>query len=125
MFQIQIQEKMQEIFKDNIPNTLYMNYQELQQSYGFTQAAWENLLDDPDFKRHIDIQLAKYLEIEARKALQKLANAPHSTEVSGLIKTIESSKLLQQKHNQRQNVVLTYLPRKDKNNVSNSIVQAE
>lgn len=102
MFPIEkAKESLKQKFIENIPESLYMDYRELSQALGSSPKQWEALLDDPEFKQFIEVQIAKYQEINARKALNRLANDPNlaSSDIQALNKVLESSKILQQKFN--------------------------
>lgn len=113
MFPIEkAKESLKQKFIENIPESLYMDYQELSQSLGSSPKQWEALLDDPEFKQFIEVQIAKYQEINARKALNRLANDPTlaSSDIQALNKVLESSKILQQKYNAKEHIVFSFIP---------------
>lgn len=105
-------ESLKQKFIENIPESLYMDYQELSQALGSSPKQWEALLDDPEFKQFIEVQIAKYQEINARKALNRLANDPTlvSSDIQALNKVLESSKILQQKYNAKEHIVFSFIP---------------
>lgn len=113
MFPIEkAKESLKQKFIENIPESLYMDYRELSQALGSSPKQWEALLDDPEFKQFIEVQIAKYQEINARKALNRLANDPNlaSSDIQALNKVLESSKILQQKFNAKEHIVFSFIP---------------
>lgn len=103
-----IKEKLQQTFEDHIPNSLYYTYQELSEHLGSTPRTWENFLDQPDIQRLIEQKLNKYMQIDARKALNRLANDPNlsSHDISALKHLIENSHLLKQKAETKQHILV-------------------
>lgn len=107
-----IQNKLKEQFENNVPDSLYMTYEELAQHLGSTPRVWESFLDLPETQRYVEQKLNKYLQIDARKALNKLANNPtlSSQEVAAIRHLIESSNLLKQKAETKQQIIVTHIP---------------
>lgn len=104
-----IKEKLKQVFEANIPDSLYQTYEELSQNLGSTPKTWETFLDDPEIQRLIEQKLSKYLNIQARKALNTLSQNPNlsSQEVAAIKHIIESSSLLKQKAETKQHILVT------------------
>lgn len=117
-----ILEKLQEIFEENIPETLYMHPTELRARFGGSLKLWESFLNKSEVQTMIEVQMAKFLEIESRKALQKFSQGGiNSQEISGLREILNNSKLLQERANVRPTVIMTYLPKKERENATTTL----
>lgn len=117
-----IHERMQELFKANMPETLYMHPSELAARLGGSAKVWETFLERQDIQILIEVNMARYLEIESRKALQKFTDGGvlNSQELQGLKAILEKSKILQERANIRPTVVLTYMPKVEEDDDANS-----
>ena len=99
-------EEMLHIFKKQMPKSLFMSHYELAVSFGSSPEEWKRLLKDN--KNFIDQETSFIAEINARKALKRLPEAS-GQEVTALVKMIENSKLLQQKHQEKQNIIFHHI----------------
>lgn len=106
-----VKEKLTTLFREDEQN-LYLSYDELSYKYpNTTPTTWENYLDENDVKHYVLQRTAKLTEINARKALKRLAGGGFDPqEVSALKQLIESSSLLQKKANQHEHVFVSFVP---------------
>lgn len=108
---IQIKDKLYELFKESERN-LFLTYEELAKTYkNTTPTVWETFLDEPDVKQFVLQRTAKLTEINARKALRKLSNGSfEAQEVSALKSLIEASTILTKKANQHEHIFVSFVP---------------
>ena len=100
------QEEMLHIFKKQMPGSLFLTHYELALNFGGRAEDWKRLLKDN--KSLIDQETSFIAEINARKALKRLPEAS-GQEVTALVKMIENSKLLQQKHQEKQSIIFHHI----------------
>lgn len=102
------------IYEDNLPDTLYMNQYHLSHEFGFTHNEWKNFLRNEEVDRLIEAEIAQIAEIGARSALAALQSGhAQAADISAARELIANSRLLQQKHNQRPQVIITRIPAKE------------
>lgn len=107
-------EALLSLFRSKMPEVLYMTPFELHDEFSQVPAEmWEAFLDDHTTQIFIDGKLSKILEVNARKALQRLAKGNFAPqEVSGIKELLERSKLMRSQ-NKRPRVVLSFIPPKN------------
>ena len=116
MLKDRIQEKMKETFENHLPETLYLSHYELAEQFDGTPQMWRDFLKDPENQRFIESELAAITEAAARAALQKLSSgSANSNDIQAIKQLLDKSKLLQEKQNTNQTVILTYIPKKEEN----------
>lgn len=105
-----VQDKLKDMFQNHIPAALYMTYEELSRVLGSTPRTWETFLDLPETQRFVEQKLNKYLQVDARKALNNLASNPNlsSTDISALKHIIDSSHLLKAKAETKQSIIVLH-----------------
>ena len=110
-----ILEPLARVFRENLPDSLFMDYEQLTTLTKSKPSMWEELLDYPEIARYVDQKLAKHMRVEGRKALNKLRQSHNLTtqEISAITKTIENAKILESRHTPTQTVFVTHLPRID------------
>ena len=114
MLQDRIQEKMKETFEMHLPDSLFLNHYELAEQFDGTPQLWRDFLKNPENQRFIESELAAITEAAARAALQKLSSGnANSNDISAIKQLLEKSKLLQEKQNTNQTIVMTYIPQKE------------
>lgn len=107
-----ITDKMHQKFEKNLPDTLYKSHYALAEELGGSPIQWKNYLKNPDTARFIEMELASITESAARAALKNLSGGASSSDIAAAKQLLENSKLLQQKHNPKQHIILTYLPKR-------------
>lgn len=108
-----IKNKLNQVFYDNLPHSLYLNAYELSKQFGGTADDWKSFMKDPEVSRFIESEIASLAEVAARRALQSLANgSANSADIQAAKELLANSKLLKSKMSQKQNIVLTYLPQR-------------
>ena len=112
-----------ELFRRNLPDTLYMSHYGLASSFpkeGYTPEEWRQYLRDN--QTFIDSELAAIAESEARSALKRLSNAT-GTEVAALKAVLEKSKLINEAQRQNTRIVILHVPKtqpKEENHASHA-----
>lgn len=106
--------EMATIYEENLPESLYLNQYELANEFGFTHMDWNKFLKVKDIDRLIEAEIAQISEIGARYALGRLqASNASSADIQAARELINNSRLLQQKHNQRAQIIITRIPAKE------------
>lgn len=103
--------KLAKIYQLNLPDSLYLNPYELTELLpSSTPQDWKSFLAIPEINRFIESEIATIAEAAARKALQNLQDNPTSQDISAAKELLQSSRLLKQKLQNKQTVIMTYLP---------------
>lgn len=106
--------QMAKDFGDNLPDSLYLNHYQLAEEFGFTPAQWNSFLKIREVDQVIESEIAQIAEIGARYALAQLQSGrAQSADIQAARELLANSKLLQQKTNQRPQVILTRIPKKE------------
>lgn len=104
---------MAKIYEENLPDSLYLNQYQLAENFGYTHQDWNKFLKLKEVDRLIESEIAQIAEIGARHALANLLKGQtNSADIQAAKELLSNSKLLQQKHNQRPQVVITRIPPK-------------
>ena len=110
----QEQNKCQAIFTEHLPDSLYMSPKELNYlNAGTKLSAWKKFLDNPETQRTIERELAKEMEIAARKSIQKLTNDNStltSNDINAIKEILSKSKIIQEKNQSKETIVLSFIP---------------
>ena len=108
----QVYLKIADTFLEHMPDSLYLDYYQLQELTDIPAHLWEIFLDMPDVQTFIVQKMAKLAEIHARQALQKLSNFKDlsSSDVTALRAMLENSKLISGKANNKPKVVAHFIP---------------
>lgn len=105
---------MAEHYEINLPDSLYLNHYELSEEYGFTPSLWSQFLKIKEIDRLIEAEIAQIAEIGARDALKRLSSGTAlSADIQAAKELLANSKLLKQKVNQRQQIIITRIPHKE------------
>lgn len=103
--------RMAKLYEQHLPDTLYLNHYQLSEEFGFTPQEWNDFLRQPEIDMLIEAEIAQITEIGARHALAALQSGhANSADIQAARELLANSKLLQQKHNQRQQVVIMRIP---------------
>lgn len=106
--------QMAKTFGDHLPDTLYMNHYQLAEEFSFTPIQWNDFLKIKEIDQIIESEIAQIAEIGARHALAQLQTGKaNSADIQAARELLANSKLLQQKTNQRPQIVLTRIPKKE------------
>jgi hypothetical protein len=109
---------MDEIFKNNLPDVLFMDHYTLSNTFGHTPNEWRQYLKDNE--HFITSETAAIAEANARAALSRLGTGASSQEVTAIKALLEKSKLVNDAQKQQQHVLITYMPTKGQENVQQS-----
>jgi hypothetical protein len=104
---------MLEVFTKDLPNSLYKDAYDLNRSHPqYTTNEWDSFLSEPDTERLIKNQLAKALDISARKALLELMHnrIENNNDLARIKETISKSKLLQEQTQHNPEIIFTAIP---------------
>jgi hypothetical protein len=108
--------RLAEIFDLNTPDFLYMDYYELtENASGTTAEQWERFLDIPEIYRYRTGKIAKLQEfaaIKAMKGLEQQGQIPGASAVTALKELSKLSKQLNSNNQNKQKILLTYVPPK-------------
>lgn len=108
--------RMAKIYGEYLPDSLYLNHYQLSEEFGFTPMQWNEFLKIKEIDQVIESEIAQIAEIGARHALANLMRGQASSaDIQAARELLANSKLLQQKTNQRPQVVLTRIPYKVNN----------
>lgn len=102
------------IFHSHLPDSLYMSPAELNQlDTGTILNYWKLYLEHPDVQRFIEREIAKEMEILARKSLRKLSSSDlNSNDINAIKEILAKSKIIQEKNQSKETVILTYIPKR-------------
>lgn len=111
----QIVKWLTRIFNKHLPDSLYMSPDELANLLDHDNQSpkeWKRFLELPDIQRLIEREIARDMEILARKSLRKLgqSNELNSNDINAIKEILNKSKLIQEKSQSKETVILTYLP---------------
>lgn len=118
----QIYAKLAQLFDENTPDVLYMDYYELANYQGTTPEQWERFLDIPEIYRYRTGKIAKLQEfaaIKAMKVLEAQGQSASASAVTALKELTKLSKQLNSNNQNRQKVILTYVQPKQREVQSN------
>lgn len=102
------------IYGEQLPESLYMNHYQLSEDFGYTPAQWNNFLKLKEVEQVVEAEIAQIAEIGARKALERLqSGSANSADIQAARELLANSKLLRQKNNQRPQLVITRIPKKE------------
>ena len=105
--------QMASIYQDNLPDSLYLNQYQLAEQFGFTARQWNEFLKVPEVDLFIEQEVAQIAEIGARKALAKLISGDSdSSDIQAAREILSKSKLIQQRSNQKERVIILRIPNK-------------
>src|SRR5690625_5230092 len=108
--------RMAKLYEEHLPDTLYLNHYELSENFGYSPREWNEFLKIREIDQLIEAEIAQITEIGARYALANLQQGQaNSADIQAARELLANSKLLQQKHNQRQQVIITRIPAKEGN----------
>jgi hypothetical protein len=100
------------IFQMNLPDSLYSSPKEL--SYldtGTNIPQWKQFLENQDVQRFIEREIAKEMEILARKSLRKLSEGDlNSNDITAIKEILSKSKIIQEKNQTKETVIFSYIP---------------
>lgn len=96
------------VFRQHLPDSLYLNHYELADAYGGSPDDWRRYLNEN--QQFIALELAVISEAQARKALKTLGGENTQQQVAGLKEIIRTSNLLSEKTQNRQSYVLLNQP---------------
>jgi hypothetical protein len=104
----QVYQHMANLFQQNMPDALYLNYYKLEELTGIHFAQWEDFLDIPEIDRYINSKIQKLIEFDAKAALKSLAQDKtlSSQEITALKEVLTKSKLMKANQQQQQQVIL-------------------
>jgi hypothetical protein len=103
---------LDEIFHQNLPQTLMMSHYDLAAFTSRPAQEWRRYLKENQL--FIETELAAITEAEARSALARLGQA-NGAEVQALKALLEKSALINNAQKQREKVLLTFLPPQEEN----------
>lgn len=97
-------------FRSELPGNLYLNHYELSDKYPkYTPEDWRNYVNKS--RPFIETELAAITEAQSRSALEKLGSGKvSSSDVSALRQLLEKSKIINEKLNAKQSVLISFLP---------------
>lgn len=99
----------EELFRQGLPSSLYKNHYDLAEGTSYSPDEWRQFLQKN--RNFIDVELAAITEVKARAALERLGTGKASSaEVSGLRQILDKSKVINEKMNAKQHVLITFLP---------------
>jgi hypothetical protein len=103
---------LDEIFHENLPQSLTMSHYDLAAFTNRPAQEWRRYLKEQQI--FIETELAAITEAEARSALSRLGQA-NGAEVQALKALLEKSALIINAQKQREKVLLTFLPPQEEN----------
>jgi hypothetical protein len=103
---------LDEIFHENLPQSLTMSHYDLAAFTNRPAQEWRRYLKEQQI--FIETELAAITEAEARSALARLGQA-NGAEVQALKALLEKSALINNAQKQREKVLLTFLPPQEEN----------
>lgn len=107
--------RLAEVYESNLPGSLYLNHYQLSAEYGYPHDKWKQFLKIKEVDRLVMSEIAQITEIAAREAIQRLQSGKASAQdISAAKELLSTSRLLRQKTNQRQKIVITRIPEKVK-----------
>ena len=101
---------LDEKFRDSLPDNLYLNHYELAEKYiKYSAEDWRKFISKN--RPFIETELAAITEAQSRSALEKLSSGKvSSADVSALRQLLEKSKIINEKLNAKQSVLISFLP---------------
>ena len=105
--------QMAETYDAHLPESLSFSHYELAENYGFTPMYWKKFLKIKEVNRAIEGEVATIGEAAARKAMERLRSGKaQSSDVSAAKELFANSKILKEKMNNSQKIVITRIPPK-------------
>lgn len=105
---------MAQLYEGNLPGSLYLNHYQLAKEFGFTHENWGEFLKIREIDRLIESEIAQIAEIGAREALKRLQSGnAASVDIQAAKELIANSKLIKQRLNQRQQIIITRMQPKE------------
>lgn len=99
-------------FKENLPDSLYLNHYQLAETYGGTPNGWRKYISENEM--FITREITAITEANARRALQLLGEGKVDSKTASAVRTLlDRSEQLNEQYKDQTTFMLTFMPAPD------------